>query len=276
MKIGNASIPESLARLEKLTVLDLSDNGLRGTIPPSFTRLVNLNVLRLSTNELVGTIPAIPVLPREELPALDLHNNQLTGAIPNSIAQYWSTALLSHNNLTALTFDFFSDSSSRLNHLDISYNHVKSSLPDISNSTISIFYASSNQLFGTVPTSYQKLWKLNLDNNLLSGSVEDLFFSRSLTSIYINQNEFNGTIPSLGYTVLTELVVSNNKFTGPFPYLPTSLKRFDAGNNRFNTHNWNEWVSSLRFSKLQYVDIQLCFFFFFFFPLLRLISFLYF
>ena len=54
----NGEIPEALARLSNLEILDLSSNELDGEVPAELAELSGLTVLDLSGNELTGDIPA--------------------------------------------------------------------------------------------------------------------------------------------------------------------------------------------------------------------------
>ena len=74
-------IPPELGDLSELTNLYLSDNQLSGAIPPELGNLTNLEALFLSGNQLSGPIP--PELGNlTNLGALHLQNNQLSGTVP--------------------------------------------------------------------------------------------------------------------------------------------------------------------------------------------------
>ena len=74
-------IPEVLARLKFLRLLNLSYNSLTGHIPPSVANLSSLESLDLSSNRLMGEIP-MQLTSLTFLAVLNLLQNQLTGTIP--------------------------------------------------------------------------------------------------------------------------------------------------------------------------------------------------
>eukprot|EP00752_Nemacystus_decipiens_P006809 g6112.t1 len=103
------SHPEELPRLNRwsclsglrsLTVLDLSNNSLRGRFPSRFLAgLLTLEELDLSHNKLFGTIPGSGVnqLP-PSLRRLRLNDNDLTGFIPKQVKHMGNLELLDCSN----------------------------------------------------------------------------------------------------------------------------------------------------------------------------------
>ena len=88
----------------KVTAIELSGNGLRGTLGtlvPEIIQLPELKSLWLDDNHLTGTIP-IELTGLTELTSLALANNDLSGRIPAEIGSIISLQLLklSGNNLT--------------------------------------------------------------------------------------------------------------------------------------------------------------------------------
>ena len=65
----------------RVTLVDLTLNGLKGEIPPELGNLSRLMTLRLGHNQLTGGIPA-ELARLSWLAGLDLQENQLTGEIP--------------------------------------------------------------------------------------------------------------------------------------------------------------------------------------------------
>lgn len=86
-------IPPSIGQLEKLEVLDLSDNLLIETIPPALGNLTNLKKLDLSSNLLEGPIP--PELGNlTNLEVLNLEWNLLKGNFPTELGNLTNLQVL--------------------------------------------------------------------------------------------------------------------------------------------------------------------------------------
>lgn len=107
-------IPSSIAYLNSLTFLNLSNNHLSGYIPPELGNLNNLTFLGLSNNELGGTIPR-ELGEMNNLNSLTLFNNQLNGCYTDNLANLCAqlepiystnTYISDGNNLEATWEDF--------------------------------------------------------------------------------------------------------------------------------------------------------------------------
>jgi len=73
---------DSLCRLQKLRVVSLANNKIRGTIPPSILHCTRLTHLNLTSNQLSGRLPkALTKL--KHLRNLDISNNNFSGMIPS-------------------------------------------------------------------------------------------------------------------------------------------------------------------------------------------------
>ncbi|KAL8146618.1 receptor-like protein 7 [Apium graveolens] len=75
------NIPENVAKLKELYILNISHNALTGSIPPAIGNLKQLEALDFSANKLSGSIPA-ELANLNFLAYLNLSYNQLTGKIP--------------------------------------------------------------------------------------------------------------------------------------------------------------------------------------------------
>ncbi|KAL1816963.1 hypothetical protein ACET3Z_019537 [Daucus carota] len=75
------NIPEGVAKLKELYLLNISNNALTGPIPSSIGNLKQLEALDMSMNKLSGRIPA-ELANLNFLSYLNLSYNQLTGRIP--------------------------------------------------------------------------------------------------------------------------------------------------------------------------------------------------
>ncbi|RWV80066.1 hypothetical protein GW17_00058711 [Ensete ventricosum] len=91
-------------------------------------------------------------------------------------------------------------------------------------------FLSHNRFDGEIPDvvfgSMRRLKKLWLDHNQFSGPIPtSIFNATKLTELRLDDNAFDGLIPSLNLSSLKSFNASNNRLTGP---IPTSLARFDA------------------------------------------------
>mmetsp|Transcript_15332 Transcript_15332/g.22600 ORF Transcript_15332/g.22600 Transcript_15332/m.22600 type:complete len:1118 (-) Transcript_15332:82-3435(-) len=73
-------IPDAIAGLKSLEMVDFSDNDLRGTIPNGFGTLSNLSSFIVSYNELTGSIPSGFSF-MSELELFHIHDNRFQGTV---------------------------------------------------------------------------------------------------------------------------------------------------------------------------------------------------
>lgn len=78
---------DSLCRLQKLRVVSLANNNIRGTIPQSILHCTRLTHLNVTSNQLSGRLPnALTKL--KHLRNLDISNNNFSGMIPSKQQYY--------------------------------------------------------------------------------------------------------------------------------------------------------------------------------------------
>ncbi|KAK8259655.1 hypothetical protein V6Z11_D13G070300, partial [Gossypium hirsutum] len=217
----------------KLTILDISDNFLRGTLPED----INLNFselrhLDLSGNSFNGNLP---MFFSDQLQMLDLSNNQFQGEIPYSIKSNMSCLLylgLSQNNLTG---DLFPKNSSlpNLRWLHLNNNRLSGTFPyALSKSMklriilpkLNILILRGNQFEGQLPVKIcqmRDLHLLDLSENDLSGDIPDCV--DNVTS-WLGRSE--NAVGYLGVLLsfLMGVDVSCNRLAGKIPIQMTRLK----------------------------------------------------
>lgn len=198
-------IPEALAGIGSLAVLDLSSNAITdaGSGLLKLSALNNLAELDLSSNRLAGRMPTgIGQLRR--LVRLDLSDNQLSGAIPSGDTPVpGATPLL--NRLT------------RLEHLDL----------------------SDNMFTGTVPSHLFALRHLNLSGNQLDSRIDkELFKASGLAHLDLSGNELGGVLPGEIYehSSFVFLDLSDNRLSGTVKgsFKSNSLARLDLSDNQLS------------------------------------------
>ena len=235
-------IPEELANLSQLEVLELGRNGLGGSIPSELGNLASLRDLWLSGNQLKGHIP--PELGRlANLRRLSLDQNQLEGHIPPELGNLVNLddLGLSLNQLTGSIPPALGNLSS-LNTLRFDYNRLTGPIPPELGDLANLRYLSLtlNELSGPIPSELGRLARLgtlSLTGNDLSGPIpSELGNLAELWSLWLGENELTGPIPSeLGSLGgLRVLSVGENELTGPIPpdlgTLP-NLRRLDLESN---------------------------------------------
>ncbi|RWR74151.1 putative LRR receptor-like serine/threonine-protein kinase isoform X5 [Cinnamomum micranthum f. kanehirae] len=244
------TIPVSISKLQKLGMLDLSQNNLFGEMPHGLISRNNtsLKFLRLSNNKLQGNI--LPKFPNmTKLVVLLLDNNGFTGAIASNMLSSPSLKILdlSKNNLSGF---------------------IPSWLPLLTN--LAILHLDGNFFNGPIPSEVcqmQNLHILDLSNNKISGSIPsclpnisswmkeisinvDIFHPRVttilttkgmtltyeglplslMTIIDLSMNQLTGNIPSqMGdLKALHSLNLSNNILSGPIPESFQNLESIES------------------------------------------------
>jgi len=266
---GNAlagAIPD-LACLVQMKTLDASNNQLSSGLG-SWLGNGNLNSVNLAGNELAGDLPATLCGIRST--TLDLRGNLLTGAVPESIGDceelkslYLGAApedlgrtsgaaggtaptLPSETAMAKLTkLKTFSlagmgltgtvptslFSLTGLNSLDLSYNSLEGSIPEVAAGGLQSLFSlvmEGNELTGVVPASLltlPNLLQLLVADNQLTG-VESPPASSTivLTGVYLAGNRLTA-IPTVvqNMTALTVLDLSRNLLAaGPYKPPPSS------------------------------------------------------
>jgi Leucine rich repeat len=208
--------PHSLAALDSLKIINLSQNYLSGTIPSSLFEL-SLEGIRLRENNLSGAIDGFKHF--TDIMYIDVEKNQLTGFIP----ELTSRAL----------FD-----------LSLSFNKLRGTIPSLlaNLERLEAIKFGHNALSGTIPSSIgqlQRLRKLAIQGNRLDGSIpESLFFCKELMYVDLGGNSIHGIVGSgLGDLLkLQYLDLSGNELSGTLPAgenVLTDLYAVSVSQNRF-------------------------------------------
>ncbi|KAG6553507.1 hypothetical protein Mapa_004419 [Marchantia paleacea] len=179
--------------LDRLTVLDLSNNSFYGSMPSSLVDVVTLRALNLAHNNLSGELP--PFVPNSlvNLESLSLRDNTLSGSLwplVRALADTVSTLDLSHNQFTG-SMPVELGELINLQSLDMSYNELsgKLAIELVNLPLVKNLYLQMNGLDGMVP---DQIWS--------SGS--------KLENVVLNNNRFT----ELNLTTWSQLVLERKSF----------------------------------------------------------------
>ncbi|KAH9699012.1 putative LRR receptor-like serine/threonine-protein kinase [Citrus sinensis] len=218
-------IPERVAALTYLQILDLSDNTIHGSIPYQIGYLVQLITLDLSKNQLTGTIPT-SLGNLRNLEMLDLSQNLLTGKIPPSLGRLSSlqTLELWSNQLSGEIPRELGDLS-QLGVLSVPENGLRGTLPPELGklSNLEELWLTSNNLRGDLPKDYENLKNLTIleiAGNYLSGPIPR-FIAKwdNLYSLHVSDLQTMGfSFPkSANLSSISSLTLRNCSITGSIP-----------------------------------------------------------
>ncbi|KEH25977.1 receptor-like protein EIX2 [Medicago truncatula] len=242
-----------------LSILDLSvNNFVSSMIFPLLSNISsNLVELDLSFNHLEAP-PSIDYgIVMNSLERLGLSGNRLKGGVFKSfmnVCTLSSLDLSRQNNLTEDLQIILQNLSSgcvrnSLQVLDISYNEIAGTLPDLSIFTsLKTLDLSSNQLSGKIPEGSSLPFQLeyfDIRSNSLEGGIPKSFWMNAckLKSLTLSKNRFSGELqviidhlPKCARYSLRELDLSFNQINGTQPDLSifSLLEIFDISKNRLS------------------------------------------
>lgn len=206
----------------QLQTLDLSNNLMTGTIPFLVWTLPQLRYLYLNNNRFSGRLQeaytswAMVSLLEE----IWLHNNSLTGPLLNAWASVSQLQLLRcANNAFTGTIPSNMASLQNLTYLDLSFNQLGGNVHSLLGWDSSV---GNSSFLGTGPGPNLKF--LYFNNNHLNGTLPSTAFPPNhpslhvaLTQVWLQANDFTGTLPSgfaTQWTQLTDLRLESNAIAG--------------------------------------------------------------
>ncbi len=223
----------------RVKVLDLADNGLKGAIPVGVGNLTGLEQLYLNSNKLTGAIPT-ELGNLTNLKELYLCNNDLSSQIPTQLSNLTNltTLDLANNGLGGeIPVELYN--LVNLRTLDLSENllfgaELSTQIGNLVNlENLSLF---KNLIDGKLPVELSdltKLKKLDLSSNQFSQEIPfELGDLTNLTNLDLSDNQLTGEIPfELGdLTNLTDLDLSGNKLEGEIPFELGDLTKLEGLN----------------------------------------------
>lgn len=205
---------------EPVTGLDFTGLGLTGYIPDTtIGKLTKLRSLDLSNNKIIGLPSDLWSL--GSLKSLNLSSNQISGSLPNNIGNFGflESLDLSRNNFSGEIPATISSLVS-LQVLKLNGNRFEQSIPAgiLNCRSLVTIDLSLNQLNGDLPAGFgaalSKLKTLNLAGNEIYGKGSDFSEMKSITSLNVSENVFQGSVMGVFQDQLEVIDLSRNQFQG--------------------------------------------------------------
>ncbi|XVE74515.1 hypothetical protein DITRI_Ditri12bG0023200 [Diplodiscus trichospermus] len=265
----SGKLSDSLAGLDQLKTLNLSNNFLKDSLPLSSFHMPNLEQLDLSYNDFYGPIPESINLP--SIQSLDISSNSLNGSLPSHICIN-STQL----RFLALAMNYFSGNilpglgnCSSMEQLSLGMNDLTGGIAEdiFQLQNLNLLGLQDNNFHGKLSpgiANLSNLVRLDISSNKFSGDIPDVFSQlQKFQHLVAHSNNFSGRIPSSlsnsptinllnlrnnslegsidlncsAMVALSSLHLASNKFTGPVPdNLPLcrQLKNVNLSRNNFS------------------------------------------
>ncbi|KAJ0760266.1 putative protein kinase RLK-Pelle-LRR-XII-1 family [Helianthus annuus] len=186
-------------RHRRVTIIDLSSQGLEGSLSPHVGNLSFLRTLSLGNNSFQGAIPQ-EVGRLSRLCRLYLYQNKFNEVIPTNISGCFNieAIVLSNNELVGSIPKEIS-SLTKLSFLSLFHNKLTGGIPTILGNVTSLelFSVSDNELVGSIPKEFSSLTKLtflSLFNNKLTGGIPPYLGNMTSLEVFsLKGNPLGGT-----------------------------------------------------------------------------------
>ncbi|KAK8682378.1 hypothetical protein V6N13_054767 [Hibiscus sabdariffa] len=235
LDLGNnylsGALPKSILQLNNLWALDLSNMSLlidsdNGSLA-DFSKLESLSLRSCNLTEIPEFIKT-----QDELTDLDLSNNHIHGVVPDWL---WKTSLVSVN-LSFNPIDF---------PKQLPLGDANFSSPMLRE----LYLGSCNiSVFPKVLRSSENLEELDLSNNRISGAISNWVWKKSLSRLYLSNNQLSSldqllpshsvtSSPICNMSQLEDFDASHNNLSGQIPNCldnMSQLVHFDASHNNLS------------------------------------------
>ncbi|XP_052137395.1 receptor-like protein EIX1 [Oryza glaberrima] len=258
------TLPTGVGKFTSLDTLDLSDNQLTGSVPYEISMLTSLAKINLSLNNLTGEITKEHLAGLKSLKSIDLYYNPYLKIVLGDewlppfrleVARFGSCQLgpmfpswlqwmvdikvldICNTGINDQLPHWFWTIFSRATELVMSSNKISGSLPtNMETMSLEHLLLGSNQITGVIPILPPNLIWLEIQNNMLSGSVASKTFGApQLGFMDLSSNNITGPISGSICELLNldYLNLANNHLEGEFPRCIgfKNLELFHLNNN---------------------------------------------
>ena len=260
----NGNLPESIAQLSQLQVLNIPWNSLQGTV--SEAHLFNLSKLQqfdLSFNSLLTLNFSSDWVPQFQLTDILLASCKLGPRFPGWLRSEKGVGWLdiSGSGISDVIPNWFWNFTSNLNRLNISNNQITGVVPNasIEFSRFPQMDMSSNYFEGSIPVFIFYAGWLDLSKNMFSGSISSLCAVSRGASAYLDlsNNLLSGELPNCWaqWEGLVVLNLENNNFSGKIQDSIGSLEAIESLHLRNNKLTGELPLSLKNCTKLRVIDL---------------------
>ncbi|PKI45647.1 hypothetical protein CRG98_033963 [Punica granatum] len=228
-------IPPEIGLLDGLVNLTLAADNLTGPLPQEMAKLTSLRLLNLSNNGLLnGSFPGEILAGMTELEVLDVYNNNFTGSLPVEVVglKKLRELHLGGNYFTGEIPEAFAEIEG-LEYFGVQGNTLTGKVP-VSFARLKnlrgLYLGYFNNYTSGIPPEFgllSQLEVLDMGNCNLSGEIPpSLGQLKNLNTLFLQVNKLTGTVPpelsDLGS--LMSLDLSINSLTGEIPMSFSKLK----------------------------------------------------
>ncbi|KAL2644285.1 hypothetical protein R1flu_011872 [Riccia fluitans] len=196
--------------------IDLNHRNLTGPVPPSIGLLLNLTDITADGNQF-SSIPQ-GFFQAKQLRLISFRNNLISGKVLDKLTTFQSLRVLQlGQNLISGRVD---------------------PLARLNRSAVEVIDLSGNSLQGSLTTfsGFSRLVSLRLGRNQLTGDLGTLEELTSINDVSLEENNFNGTIPTSIISRMSSVNLSRNSLRGTFTlreiFVPGFITTLDLSENR--------------------------------------------